>query len=205
MAFVVAVTGGIACGKTAATDFFAAHGIPVLDADVYARAMTSSKGIALSAIAKEFGSFYIGPNGLDRPRMRNLVFSQPQARMRLEAIIHPLVRRAMQQDIEQCKKPWLVSALPLLSPHSPWLTFCSRVLVIDAPQYLQIARLAHRSGLSAQEALAIIQAQTSRLSRLQLADDIVENDSDLNTLYRCLTKLQELYSQLAATSKTTPI
>ena len=196
MAHVVAITGGIASGKTAALDFLAQRGVPVFDADIYSRQLTAADGAALPPIASAFGPQYIGPQGLNRAAMRELIFSQPEARKKLEAIIHPLVRKAAQADIDHCTAPWLVLALPLLAPGDPWLALCSRVLVIDAPQELQILRLASRRHLSEKQARAIIAAQISRRERLTIADDVIENDGSLAELQAALRKVADSYDQL---------
>lgn len=196
MAHVVAITGGIASGKTAALDFLSQRGIPVFDADIYSRQLTAAGGAANAAIAAVFGLEYIGPQGLNRAAMRELIFSQPEARKKLEAIIHPLVRQAVETDIAHCSAPWLVLALPLLAPGDFWLAMCSRVLVIDAPEELQIQRLASRSHLSEQQARAIIAAQVSRRERLTIADDVIENDGTLAELQAALTQVAASYDQL---------
>lgn len=196
MAHVVAITGGIASGKTAALDFLAQRGVPVFDADIYSRQLTAADGTALAPIAAAFGPQYIGPQGLNRAAMRELIFSQPEARKKLEAIIHPLVRQAVETDIAHCSAPWLVLALPLLAPGDLWLNMCSRVLVIDAPEELQIKRLASRSQLSAKQAQAIIAAQISRRDRLTIADDVIENDGTLAELQAALKKVADSYDQL---------
>lgn len=200
MAHVVAITGGIASGKTAALDFLSQRGVPVFDADIYSRQLTAAGGAANAAIAATFGPQYVGAGGLNRAAMRELIFSQPEARKRLEAIIHPLVRKAAQADIDHCKAPWLVLALPLLAPGDPWLALCSRVLVIDAPEELQIQRLACRSHLSETQARAIIAAQISRRERLTIADDVIENDGSLSELQAALRKVADSYDQLFGTA-----
>lgn len=178
---VVALTGGIGSGKSTATQTFSALGVPVVDLDLIAHSLTASDGALVPQIAAEFGSEFITEEGaLNRSLMRALVFTQPEARAKLNALMHPAIfEEARQQLTDLAASPYVVLAIPLLQESQRYLPYIDHVLVIDCEESLQLARVMQRSGLSAQEAQQIIDAQSSRQSRIDMADSIITNNADL--------------------------
>jgi dephospho-CoA kinase len=201
-AFVVAVTGGIASGKSAVTALFAARGVPVADADAIAHAIVAPGEPALAEIVARFGAGVLDAEGrLDRARLRALVFADPQARAALEAITHPRIRAGLQAQCTQASGEYAIAAIPLLAESAqppaqawPWLR---RVLVVDAPAALQRARLMARDGIDALLAERMLAAQATRARRLALATDVLVNDAGLAQLEAPVARLDALYRRLA--------
>ena len=199
-AFVVAITGGIASGKSAVGLLFEALGIVVADADAAAREVVAPGHPALAEIAIRFGSRILLADGsLDRMQLRALVFSDPDARRDLEAITHPRIRLLLQAQCAAAPGPYVVTAIPLLAEASsiagyPWL---QRILVVDAPVPLQRARLLHRDGIDSMLAERMIAAQASREQRLTLATDVIVNDGGVGDLEAPVRRLDRLYRRLA--------
>jgi dephospho-CoA kinase len=195
---VVAVTGGVASGKTTVTRLFEALGVPVVDADEAAREVVAPGSEGLRAVVEAFGADCLADDGsLDRARMRGKVFADPAARRRLEAILHPRIRAHMRQAIETLAQtepppPYIIAAIPLLTEVGayPWL---SRVLVVDAPEHLQMARVMARDGIDESMARGMIAAQASREARLALADDVIVNDGDRQALVEAVAALHRRY------------
>ncbi|MEZ5605829.1 MAG: dephospho-CoA kinase [Burkholderiaceae bacterium] len=174
------LTGGIGSGKSTVAALLAARGAAVIDADAISRATTAVGGAALPAIAAAFGPELIGSDGaLDRAAMRTLVYANPQARGRLEAIVHPLVAQEIERQTraaERAGHAWLVFDIPLLAEGGArWRKRLDRVLVLDCPPAVQIARVMARSGLSHAQVQAILDAQASRTQRLAAADWVLFN------------------------------
>lgn len=178
---VVALTGGIGSGKSIATQTFSALGVPVVDLDVIAHALTATDGVLIPQIKAEFGSEFITEKGaLNRPLMRALVFTQPEARAKLNAIMHPAIfNEAVRQLAELEALAYVVLAIPLLQESQRYLPYIDHVLVIDCEESLQLERVMQRSGISAQEAQNIINAQSSRQSRIAMADTVIANNGGL--------------------------
>lgn len=199
--FLVAVTGGVASGKSAATDAFQSLGVPVVDADIAARAVVEPGQPALAAVARRFGPDAIGPDGrLDRAAMRRRVFADPSARADLEALLHPPIRAWLHAACAQAPGPYAVVAIPLLAEGGgraayPWL---QRILVVDVPEAVQLARLQARDGVDAALAARMVAAQATRVQRLAMADDVVVNDGSLGELEAAVGRLHPHY--LAAAS-----
>ena len=199
--FIVAVTGGVASGKSAATRAFEALGVTVADADLAARAVVEPGQPALDAIRARFGDAFIQPDGrLDRAAMRERVFADPAAKAALEALLHPLIRAWLKTACEQAAGPYVVTAIPLRAEGGaratyPWL---QRVLVVDVPTPLQVARLVQRDGSSPDMAARMVAAQASRSARLAIADDVIVNDGSLAQLEAAVRSLHARYLALAA-------
>lgn len=199
-ALIIGLTGGIASGKTAATRAFEMRGILVADADVAARLAVAPGSEGLAEVVEIFSAEALALDGsLDRAAMRRRIFSDPDARLRLEAIIHPRVRAQLQAECEQAPGPYAVAAIPLLAEGGraayPWL---NRVLVIDVPPDVQLARLLDRDGIDAALAQRMVAAQATREARLKIADDVVVNDSTLEALDAAIEALDVRYRQIAA-------
>ena len=178
--FRLGLTGGIGSGKSTVASMLARLGAAVLDADAISRAVTAPHGPAIASIRTTFGAEFITPAGaLDRERMRALVFTEPDAKQRLEAIIHPLVSQETarlahlaQEGGHRC----LVFDVPLLVESGRWRQQVEHVLVVDCLPETQISRVMARSSLSREAVLAIMAAQASRNQRLQAADAVIFND-----------------------------
>ena len=194
---VIGVTGGIGSGKTAATDRFQALGITVVDADLASRVVVEPGRPALQAIAEHFGPSVIAEDGsLDRRALREIVFSQPNERKWLERLTHPLIAQEIVQQIQASESPYTILASPLLL-ESGQSTMAQRVLVIDVPEDVQIARTATRDKTDANSVKAIIAAQMKRQDRLAKADDVIVNDRSLQDLHNAVDRLHQQYLNMA--------
>jgi dephospho-CoA kinase len=194
-ALFVGLTGGIGSGKTAVSDRLAQLGAGVVDTDLIAHQITTSNGAAIPFIQKQFGAEFIDSSGaLDRPKMRKLVFADPDARKALEAITHPLIRK---ETIKQAKKliedkvPYLVFVVPLLIESGNWLALLDYLVVVDCPEEVQIERVMHRSNLPRPEVERILKAQASRQERINHADMVIENQGSLDSLQAEVLKLHQ--------------
>jgi dephospho-CoA kinase len=194
MPFCVGLTGGIGSGKSVASDMFKALGAGVVDTDEISRELTAPAGAAIDAIRKRFGAEFIAADGgLDRARMRRLVFGDVAAKGKLEAILHPLIRERMRADIAAAREPYVIAVIPLLFETGVCLDLLQRVLVVDCEESAQVRRAAARSGLSAQEVRAIMAAQLARAERLKRADDVLDNSGDIEALRRQVEQLHARY------------
>ena len=196
--FVVGLTGGIGSGKTAASDRFADLGIKVVDADIASRVVVEPGRPALDHIRDHFGDDMILPDGnMDRAKMREKVFANPDERKWLESLLHPLINAEIAQGIASASSPYVILAHPLLIETNQ-SQICNRVLLIDVPVEVQVQRTMERDDNSEEQVRAIIAAQTDRETRLENADDVVVNDCDLSTLHERIDALHETYRQMAA-------
>lgn len=195
---VVGLTGGIAAGKSTATAFFQERGVPVIDADEVARDVVAAGTPGLAAVAAAFGAQILQANGtLDRRRLREVVFADPAERRRLEAILHPLIQTEIRARLQQVRGPYCILAVPLLIESAALRALVHRVLVIDVPEEVQLARLMQRDGMSAEQCHAMLAAQASRAHRLEAADDVVDNATDVTALQRQLDSVHARYLELA--------
>lgn len=197
--FTVGLTGGIGSGKSTVADLFAAHGAAIVDSDVIAHALTAPGGDAIPAIAEAFGPGVIAPDGrLDRGVMRTLAFSDPTARARLEAILHPMIReRSQAQARAAADAPYVMFVIPLLVESRPEAGRFDRILVVDCDVAVQVARVRTRSGLSEDQVRAIMAAQASRAERRAAADDLIDNSGRPEALVPQVGTLHETYCKLA--------
>ena len=202
MTYCVGLTGGIGCGKSKATDMFAELGAGVVDTDVISRELTAAGGQAMDAIAQEFGTEYVLADGsLDRARMRMLVFADPQAKRRLEAILHPLIRSTARDSITAAAEPYVLLVVPLLLETGAYRDLIRRVLVVDCDEQQQIERTMARSGLTEDEVRGIMKAQLARNQRLTQADDVLRNDGDISSLRQ---QVQTLHAHYLDSARSTP-
>lgn len=193
----VGLTGGIACGKSTASDFFLAQGVTVIDADLVARQVVEPGQPALQEIIELFGKEILADDQtLERKKLREIVFRNHELRIQLERILHPRIRQEMlRQANAATRTPYLIFAIPLLV-ESNFQRHLDRVLVIDIDREVQICRLQQRDHLSRDQCLRMLNAQASREERLAAADDVVDNSSDVPSLHRQLTKLHHRYLNL---------
>lgn len=195
---LIGLTGGIGSGKTTVANLFAARGVALVDTDLIAHALTGPGGAAMPAIAKAFGDSVLAPDGrLDRATMRALVFTDPDARARLEAILHPMIRAQAASELEQAQGLYAMLVVPLMVESGAWLDRLDRLLVVDCPTEVQIDRVMKRSALSREQVLAIMATQASREVRLQAADDTIDNRDTPDALPDQVDALHAVYSALA--------
>ncbi|RKT43164.1 dephospho-CoA kinase [Thiocapsa rosea] len=198
---VIGLTGGIGSGKSTVADALAARGAGVIDTDVIARELTEPGQPTLAEIAATFGADIIGRDGrLDRDALRTQVFSDLDARARLEGILHPRIKDRMLEQLAAIEAPYAVLVIPLLFETSQH-TLVDRVLVVDVPESAQRERVRRRSGLTHSEIDRIVASQISRAERLARADDILDNSGDLPALLAQAEHIHRQYIALAADPK----
>ena len=203
--FTVGLTGGIGSGKSAVAALFAKLGIAVIDTDEIARELTQAGGAAIEPIRSAFGSSLIGADGaLDRTRMRKLVFADPAQKRKLEAVLHPLIRKESARRVESSGGPYAILVVPLLAEGGVDRSRYQRVLVVDCSEAQQIERVMRRSGLSENEVRDILASQATREERLAIADDVIDNRGDPEALERQVSSLNEKYITLARDSQSAP-
>jgi len=196
-AYRVGLTGGIASGKSTAAKFFGALGVPILDSDQIARDVVEPGQPPLGRLVERFGPSILTPDGhLDRPALREIVFSDPRARADLEALTHPAIGAAMEARSAETGGPYQILVIPLLVEKN-LSAHVDRVLVVDCEEQLQLKRLRAREGSTLEQARAILNAQASRAARLKAADDVIHNDTDMNAVREQVAALHARYLDLA--------
>ncbi len=199
MPFTVALTGGIASGKSAVERRFKTLGVHVYDADHAARVVVEPGSDGLTAIVSAFGSDVLDTQGrLDRPAMRQRIFVDPAARKTLEAIVHPRIRQWMLEHAQADDGPYLVLAIPLLTENIGHYRWVNRIVVVDVSEATQIRRLVVRDGIEETLAARILASQAPRESRLALADDVIDNEGLEAALDAQVAALHQQYLALAA-------
>jgi dephospho-CoA kinase len=200
MKFRVGLTGGIGSGKSTVASLFKECGVLVIDSDIISHQMTQSGGMAIAAIRTTFGDDYIDASGaLNRALMRQLIFSDRAAKLHLEAILHPLIRAQIMVQVDNANtnsthtSPYLLLVIPLLFETLSYREFVQRTLVVDCAETTQIARTMQRSGLDEQAVRTIMASQITRVERLRLADEIIQNDGSLDTLRQQVNQLHQRY------------
>jgi dephospho-CoA kinase len=202
MPYVVGLTGGIGSGKSAAAQVFSELGVAVVDTDAIAHELTAPGGGAMVPLLAAFGKEFVTSDGaLDRKRMRDTVFADPEARHRLEAILHPLIRNLTEARTRAAGGPYVVQMVPLLVESGKYRERCQRVLVVDCAEETQVTRASARSGLSAKQVRAIMATQANRQTRLAAADDVIDNEGDLAHLQSQVAALHARYCGLAAAAQ----
>ncbi|MCF7222050.1 dephospho-CoA kinase [Marilutibacter chinensis] len=200
--FIIGITGGVAAGKSAVTSRFQALDVTVADADLAARDAVAPGSDGLAEVVAAFGTGVLAADGrLDRAAMRARVFADSAARARLEAIVHPRVRRQLMAECEAAPGPYAIAAIPLLAEGGgreayPWL---DRILVVDVLPETQRRRLTARDGIDVALAERMIAAQADRRERLAIADDVIVNDGPVEALDAHVAALDRRYRALAAT------
>lgn len=199
MGLRVGLTGGIASGKTTVSRLFARLGVPIIDTDVIARDVVAPGTPLLQQVEQEFGPGLIGADGaLQRRKLRERVFADPDARRRLEARLHPAIRAEVARQSAQAHGPYHILVIPLLIEGQGQIQV-DRVLVVDCPEDLQMQRLQARDGSSPAQARTMLAAQTSRSARLAAADDVIVNDGDADRLEAAVAALHQKYCGAGAT------
>jgi dephospho-CoA kinase len=191
----VGLTGGIGCGKSTVAEIFQQHGVRIIDTDEISRQLTQANGRAIAAIQMQFGEEFISQEGaLNRSKMRSLIFSDAVAKHKLESLLHPLILEEVQQQLKQPQvAPYALIVVPLLLEKTTFLHLVQRVLVVDCAERNQIERVVRRSQLSEDEVRAIMAQQLTREVRLRGASDIINNDTDLNSLVKQVDTLHLAY------------
>jgi dephospho-CoA kinase len=198
---VVGLTGGIGSGKSAAADEFERLGATVVDTDAIARELTQPGGAAMPHIQALFGDAFVAPSGaMDRKAMRERVFEDPAARQALEGLLHPMIRAEAERRIADAAGPYVLYVVPLLIESKEPRRRADRILVVDAPEEVQVARVAARSGLSAAEVRNIMAAQASRAERRAAADDVIENGGTLDALREQVRALHARYVKMSSSA-----
>lgn len=196
--FSVGLTGGIGSGKSLVADQFAQLGVAVIDTDLIAHQLTGPGGAAMPAIQATFGHAFLTSEGaLDRAAMRAHVFSDPSARRQLEAILHPMIAEQTRAQAASATGDYLMFVVPLLTESGQWKNRVDRVLVVDCPESLQLARVMQRNQLSAEAVAAIMATQATRAARLAIADDLIVNDGAIDTVTEAVLRLHAVYRTLA--------
>lgn len=190
----IGLTGGIGSGKSTVSHLFAAKGASIIDTDAIAHALTACNGAAMAEIARQFGAQFVQTDGaLDRAKMRAQVFAHPQEKRKLEAILHPMIAERCSMAAHQATGCYLIFDVPLLVESGHWRERVDRVLIVDCPLEMQINRVMQRNQLSREQVLAIIAAQASREQRLAVADDVISNHADLQSLAYQVDQLHAFY------------
>lgn len=220
--FAVGLTGGIGSGKSTVADMFAARGVAVVDTDQIAHGLTAPGGAAMAAVREAFGPEFVDADGaMDRARMREHVFADPEAKRRLEAILHPMIGaetarlarlahlarlpgRAGQADGGPDgaagtggAHPYVMFVVPLLVESGVWRQRVARVCVVDCQEELQVRRVMDRNGMAERQVRAVMAAQATRERRLAAADDIIANDAGLAGLEAQVERLHRMYCEMA--------
>ncbi|MFN1512843.1 dephospho-CoA kinase [Vibrio owensii] len=194
MAFVIGLTGGIASGKTTVANLFKQQfKIDIVDADIVAREVVEPGTPGLNAIVEHFGADIVHDDQtLDRAKLREKIFSNPEEKAWLNGLLHPMIREKMIEDLEQITSDYALLVVPLLVENK-LDSLCDRVLVVDVDPQTQISRTVKRDNVSEEQANAILASQASREQRLALADDVVKNNPDDPDLLLQITDLHEKY------------
>ena len=210
---IVGLTGGIGCGKSAAANIFKALDVPVTDVDVISHELTAANQPIIEEIKQLFGNEYISAdNSLNREAMRALIFSDAQARLKLNALLHPaILEKAIEQlqlnaqlhlNGENSTMPYQVLVVPLLFNNPLYLARIDRILVIDCDQKTQIDRVKIRSQLTESQILNIVKIQTARVDQLKMADDVIMNNGNIQKLRKNIISIHQKYIKTCIVSKT---
>ena len=198
MPFRVGLTGGIGCGKSSVAQVFAELGAGIIDTDVISRQLVAPDNPALTIIRDAFGDDFLQRDGhLNRAKMRSLIFSDSTAKSKLEAILHPLIKQRVIEEMRLCLAPYAIIVVPLLLESGQYRNLIQRTLVVDCNEHQQVARTMARSDLSAHEVASVMASQMDRKTRLSSADDVINNDGEAEKLRPQIIALHVRYLQLA--------
>jgi dephospho-CoA kinase len=196
--FILGLTGGIAAGKTTATDFFSNKGIQIVDADEISRNLQKNGEAGYVEILQRYGDGILGPDKeIDRKKLREKAFSKPDEKEWLESLMHPLIREATMNAFNSVKSDWAIYSAPLWSNRNQF----ERVLVIDAPKHIQLERIKSRDNTNIEIAEGILNAQISSNDRINYATDLIVNDGSIDELNNKLEFYFNLYTRLANDKK----
>ena len=194
---IIGLTGGIGSGKTLVSDYFKSLGIVIVDADVVSRQVVEPGTEALGKIAEKFDKDILNSDGtLNRRVLRDIIFNNPDEKQWLENLLHPLIGLETARQLQESQSPYTVFVSPLLIEIGQY-KMTNRILVVDAPENLQVSRTVVRDNTQAENVQAIMGTQASRQKRLEMADDVILNDSDINSLHKKIDDLHRLYLKLS--------
>ncbi|MBC8794666.1 dephospho-CoA kinase [Shewanella algae] len=195
--FIIGLTGGIGSGKTTVANLFAEQGIVLVDADIIAREVVAKGSDGLKQISDKFGPQMLTPDGcLDRAALREQIFHHPQDREWLNALLHPMIRTRMLEQLEMAASPYVIMVVPLLFENG-LDKLADRTLVVDISPKLQLQRTIERDMVSKEQVQNIINSQSDRQSRLDKADDVIDNQGEITALQAQVLALHNKYLQLA--------
>jgi len=198
---IVGLTGGIGSGKSTVAEEFARLGAAIIDTDAIAHELTQKGGAAIPDVEQIFGKGFVRDGVMDRQRMRDHVFANPEAKRQLEGLLHPMIREESRRRIAAAFRenagPYVVHVVPLLVESGEYRGRVDRVLVVDCPEEKQIARVRER-GLGDREVRAILAAQAPRAERLAAADDVIDNGGTRDALLKQVAALHQKYLQFAS-------
>lgn len=198
--WVLGLTGGIGCGKSAVSAVFESQGITVVDADIIARQVVAPKSTGLNAIIARFGSDILNQDQtLNRSKLRALIFADDAKKQWLNNLLHPLIREKILTDLQSATSPYVILVAPLLFENG-LDKYCQRTLLIDVPVAVQLARTMARDNISKTQAQAIVAAQMSRDDKKARTVDIIDNNQALEDVSMEVLKYHQQYLQLAKTS-----
>lgn len=201
MRYTVALTGGIGSGKSTIAKAFGSLGIEWIDADDVARQVVEPGSPALAEIAQRFGPAILQPDGaLDRRALRQRIFSEPDSKLWLSNLLHPLIQQQTQRQLDQMRSPWRLWVVPLLVENQLQHR-ANRVLVVDVSREIQLSRAMARDGMTQEQAENILAAQASRNQRLAVADDIIDNSGTPESVLPRVAELNQRYLALAAAAQ----
>ena len=193
MPYIVALSGGIASGKSTIANLFAQLGVPIIDADVIARQVVEIGTDAYKLIVKHFSQEILLPNNeIDRSQLRDIIFNNDHERLWLNNLLHPIIQEQTQIQIAQQTAAYVIWVVPLLVENNLY-NLADRVLMVDTPEQLQLERLIQRDNIDESLAKKMISSQISSQKRLTYADDIIVNNGDLTSLIAQVNKLHQQY------------
>lgn len=196
MVLKIGLTGGIGSGKSTACEIFSELGVPIIDADIVARKVVQAGMPALQLIKEEFGEDIITKDGLlNRKKVRDQIFTNEIDRKKLENILHPVIYERIVHETENINSSYCIISIPLLL-ETEALEIIDRVLIIDVSEKLQLSRASVRDNASLNDIERIIRTQISRDNRLAAADDIINNEGDIENLRRQIHDLHEFYKSI---------
>lgn len=194
---VIGLTGGIGSGKSTVAEMFESLGVPIIDMDRIARQIVEPGQPALTQIKHAFGEKIVAASGqLNRQQLSKIIFDSAERRHQLEAILHPLIRQETARQLAELKSPYCIVVIPLLL-ESEQRSLVDRVLVVDVPESLQITRTMQRDGISAAQVRKILAAQVGRDSRLNAADDVIDNSAAMEDIRHRVDELDQQYRALS--------
>ena len=200
--YVVGISGGIGSGKTTVTDLFATYGITVIDADVIARQVVEPGTPALKSIVDKFGQSVLDHSGgsclgtLDRAKLRTLVFNDSEIKNWLNQLLHPVIRQQMLLQTQQAKSVYCLLSVPLLVENKLYEQV-DRVVIVDVEEQTQLQRTLLRDKTNELQIRAIMSAQATRQQRLEVANDVIDNNGETEALLKQVNQLHQYYLQLA--------
>lgn len=197
---IVGVTGGIGSGKSAVMQAFEQLGAVAEDADVMARVVVEPGKPALKAIAEHFGPEVLSPDGsLNRPALRQIIFSDTDAKQWLENLLHPLINQELEERLAAANSPYALLVSPLLF-ETGQDRLVDRILVVDVPEAIQLERASRRDGVDAEQIQRIMASQMDRQERLARADEMLDNSGDLASMQAQVERLHRRYLEMSGVS-----